>query len=187
MTAEEFYDWVHQPGNEDRFFELEEGEVVEMPPPGKLHGFVCANISFLLSVFARGRRKGYVCTNDSGVLVERDPDTVRGVDVTFYEDGKTAETMEQKYSIQPPVVAVEVISPGDRMNRTLRRIAELLNIGVQQVWLVAPQSGNLTIYREGCEPVVLTHDQELDASDILPGFRCRIAEFFDAPSSAGGA
>lgn len=41
MTAEEFYDWVHQPGNEDRLFELEEAEVVEMPPPRKLHGFVC--------------------------------------------------------------------------------------------------------------------------------------------------
>jgi Uma2 family endonuclease len=69
ITADEFYDFVHRQENRDRVFELERGEIVEMSRPGKLHGFVCANIVAILVVFARQRKKGYVCSNDTGVVV----------------------------------------------------------------------------------------------------------------------
>lgn len=184
MTAEEFFDWVHSPGNEDRFFELERGEVVEMPPPTTRHGFVCANISRLLGNFAVALRKGYVCTNDSGVIVERNPDTVRGVDVTYYEGNvQTVADVEPKYATVPPVLAVEVLSPSDRKTRTFRRVAELVRMGVKQVWLVDPEARTLAIYRAGAEPERLTAEHELDAREVLPGFRCPVAAFFDAPSA----
>jgi Uma2 family endonuclease len=183
MTADEFFDWVHTPENDGRFFELERGEVIEMPPPGKLHGFVCANISCIHWIYARQRKKGYVCSNDTGVIVERDPDTVRGVDVTFYEDAKTAADMEQKYAADPPVLAVEVVSPNDRTNRTLRRVAELLKIGVREVWVIDPQARDVSICRTGRNPEILSFDKELVTTEILPGFRGRVSEFFAAPGA----
>ena len=182
MTAGEFFAWVHLPENGDRCFELERGEVVEMPLPGKYHGFVCGNVSFLLSIFARQRAKGYVCTNDAGIIVEHDPDTVRGADVSFYEDSQTADNMERKYSAEPPVLAVEVMSPSDRINRTVRRVTQMLNMGVKQVWVVDPQARDVSIYRTGRDPEILTVEQELIASDILPGFRCLIGDFFNVPA-----
>src|SRR5205823_5635409 len=138
-----------------------------MPPPGKLHGFVCANISCLLWIYARQRKKGYVCSNDTGVIVEQDPDTVRGVDVTYYEDAKTAADMERKYAAEPPVLAVEVVSPSDRTNRTLRRVTELLKRGVQQVLVIDPQARDVSIFRRGRDPEILEFDQELVATEIL--------------------
>jgi len=48
MNAEQFYDWVHRPANYYRFFELERGEVIEMPPPGGVHGVVCGNTGEIL-------------------------------------------------------------------------------------------------------------------------------------------
>lgn len=45
ITATEFYDMVMQPENRGRHFELDRGEVIELPPPGKFHGFVCGNVS----------------------------------------------------------------------------------------------------------------------------------------------
>ena len=95
MTAEEFWDWVHRPENADRDFELVRGAVVEMTKPGKRHGFVCANVVAILYAFARQRKKGYVCSNDMGVLVEREPDSVRGPDVLFFEDAETIEQIER--------------------------------------------------------------------------------------------
>lgn len=92
MTAEEFWEFVQRPENQERRFELERGKIVEMPVPGKYHGFVCATIATLLMICARTRRNCYACSNDSGVLVERGPDTVRGPDVCFYEDGQTPES-----------------------------------------------------------------------------------------------
>ncbi|HRA89064.1 MAG TPA: Uma2 family endonuclease, partial [Planctomycetaceae bacterium] len=73
ITAEEFFQWVNQPDNRDRRFELHEGEVIEMPPAGKYHGFVCGNVAGILRNFSIQRGKGYVCTNDAGVIVGRDP------------------------------------------------------------------------------------------------------------------
>ena len=97
-----------------------------MPPPGKYHGFVCGNIAGILGDFACKRRKGYVCTNNAGILVEQDPDTVRGPDVTFYEDAQTTDDMDRQYAARPPLLAVEVSSPNDRINRTIRRITQML-------------------------------------------------------------
>src|SRR5579859_4269133 len=88
MTAEEFFEWSHQPENRDRLFELEEGEIVEMSLPGERHGVVCGNANGILWSFTRQRKKGYVCSNDTGLILERDPDTVRGADVALYEESK---------------------------------------------------------------------------------------------------
>ena len=118
MTAVEFFDWVHQPENRGRYFELERGEVVEMPPPGKYHGFVCGNVAGILRDYCIQNGRGYVCTNDAGVIVEQDPDTVRGPDVTFYDDDQTAADMERQYATVPPLLAVDVLSPNDRVNPT---------------------------------------------------------------------
>jgi Uma2 family endonuclease len=38
MTAEEFCDWVHQPEQDDKWFELVRGEVIELPSPTKPPG-----------------------------------------------------------------------------------------------------------------------------------------------------
>src|SRR4051812_4743289 len=97
LTAEEFFEWVHRPENRDKQFELERGEIVEMPPPGKYHGFVCGNIARILGNFAEQRKNGYPCSNDSGMIVEQGPDTVRGPDVSFSEDDQNADNMERKY------------------------------------------------------------------------------------------
>ena len=81
MTAEEFFDWVHRPENRDRRFELDEGEVVEMSRPGERHGTVCANVAWILGSYIRQVKKGNVVANDTGIILQRDPDSVKGPDV----------------------------------------------------------------------------------------------------------
>ena len=55
----------------DKTFELERGEIVEMPSPGELHGVVCFLIVHLLGKYLFQRLRGYLCTNDTGLLVAR--------------------------------------------------------------------------------------------------------------------
>src|SRR6266404_1789644 len=78
MTAEEFYDFVNEPRNRDRHFELEAGEVVKVSRPGDRHGSICAKSSYILVGYTLAIKRGHVTTNDTGIIVERDPDTVRG-------------------------------------------------------------------------------------------------------------
>jgi Uma2 family endonuclease len=181
MTAAEFYDWVNRPENQDRCFELERGGVVEMPPPSKYHGFVCGNVSRILGVYAAQRRKGYPCTNDAGVVVESEPDTVRGPDVSFYDDDQTADTMDRKFAEHPPRLVVEVLSPNDQTSKTNLRLSQFLKRGVPLVWLVDPEVRCVTVYRLNHHHLVLDETEELTGGEILPDFRCRVAEFFALP------
>jgi Uma2 family endonuclease len=142
---------------------------------------VCANIVAILVVFARQRKKGYVCSNDTGVVVENDPDTVRGPDVMFYEDAERYEDLEKQFGKSPPRLAVEVLSPNDRIGKVNRRVKEQLDFGAGLVWVVDPESRNVTVYPAGKECSVFEEAEEITGENVLPDFRCKVAEFFALP------
>jgi Uma2 family endonuclease len=186
MTAEEFYEWANRAENRDKHFELERGEVVEMSRPGKRHGLVCGNVARILGNFAAQRRKGYVCSNDTGVVVERGPDTVRGPDVLFFEDADQVEQVEEKYGEAPPLLAIEVLSPNDTHRKISDRVREQLRFGTRLVWILDPDARDVMVYRVGKQPstveeTLLKEDAELTGEDVLPDFRCRVSEFFALP------
>jgi Uma2 family endonuclease len=183
LTAEEFYDFCHLPENRDRNLELERGEVVEMSRPGEIHGYVCLNVGVILALYARQRKRGYACSNDTGVIWERDPDTVKGPDIVFYDQNRKLEEMEVKYPARAPKLAVEVRSPNDRWGKVQRRISQFLKWGTSVVWLVDPEERAVTVFRPNHLPQVLEEDEELTGGDELPDFRCKVAEFFAMPGA----
>lgn len=191
MNAEQFFAWCQRPENRDRHFELERGEVVEVSLPGERHGFVCLNVGAILQNFAFQRRKGYACSNDTGLVLERDPDTVRGPDLVFYDQVKRYDGLNPGYSKQPPTLAIEVLSPNDKWGKVTRRLTQFLEKGVLVVWLVDPEGRSVTVYRPNQFPQVFEGNDELLGDPDLPGFRCRVADFFylpgeeEAPGQAG--
>ena len=178
MTADEFFDFVHQPQNADRWFELVRGEVIELSSPTKPHGVVCMNVGFELTMFVRARKFGYVTSNDSGVILTHDPDTVRGPDVALYEDAAAWEELHPKYGEVPPILAVEVLSPNDRANRVLDKINDYLRTGVKLVWVIDPELRSVTVFAPGREPLAVTRDGELTGGDALPGLAVRVGDLF---------
>jgi Uma2 family endonuclease len=186
MTAEEFCDWVHLPENRDEWFELVRGEVIRLLPPKKPHGYVCANVARVVGNYTFERRKGSVTSNDSGVILERDPDTVRGPDVALYEDAGKFADLHPKYGEVPPRLAVEVLSPDDRAKYVTRKVTDYLENGVALVWLLDPEARTVTVYPADRAPYTLQPDAELTGEDVLPGFRCRVGDFFHLPEESGG-
>ncbi len=178
MTADEFYEWTHRPENRDRQFELEGGEVVEMSRPGERHCVVCGNASGILWTFTRHVKKGYICSNDMGLLLDRDPDTVRGPDVALYLESRKYDDLDLKYPERLPALIVEVLSPNDRFGKMQKRVRRFLEKGVPMVWLLDPESQTVTIYLPNQMPNTLEGDEEVTAENVLPGFRCKASEFF---------
>ena len=185
MTADEFFEWANRPENQDRFWELERGEVVEMQPPHKNHGRVCLKVGTILETYAARVGKGYPVSNDADFIVETDPDTVRGPDVSYYEDAQTADTMDRKYSTAPPRLAVEVLSPNDNANKVTKRVSQFLARGVALVWVIDPELRTVAVHHAAKLPRVLDENDELDGNDVLPDFRCRVAEFLALPGQSG--
>jgi len=181
LTADEFYEWCNKPENTERRFELVRGKVIEVPAPNKTHGVVCTNIIFALGLYIRQRFEGYITSNDSGTLLERDPDTVRGPDVAYFNDADSFAELHPKYGENPPILAVEVLSPSDRANRVLSKVEDYVNNGVQMVWLVDPDERTVRVFRPGLPSVTLSESQEIVGGDVLPGFSCKLSEFFLIP------
>lgn len=181
LTAEEFYEWANHPDNRDKYCELERGEIVEMSRPGKRHGLVCANVVGILRNYVIQRKKGYICSNDTGVIIERDPDTVRGPDVMLFEDATRIEDVSEKYGEKPPVLAVEVLSPNDTTGKVLRRIREQKRFGTPLIWVLDPDARNVVVCQPGKEDKVMEEKEELTGEDVLPDLRVRVIELFALP------
>jgi Uma2 family endonuclease len=181
LTAEDFYKWAHRPENRDKYCELERGEIVEMSRPGKRHGMICGNVTRILGNYAVQRKKGYVCSNDTGVVVERKPDTVRGPDILFFDDAMQVEQVEEKYGETPPLLAVEVLSPNDTTGKVMRRVREQKRFGTKLIWVLDPDACNVIVCQPGREDKIVEAEEELTGEDVLPDFRGRVAELFALP------
>lgn len=174
ITAAEFARMPDPPDGSKQ--ELVRGEVVTMPPTKGPHGFVQLNVGVILSGFVKANRLGWVVT-ESGTILERDPDTVRGPDVAFYSIARQPTIPEEWFEI-PPDLAVEVLSPSDRRGRVREKIREYLANGVRVVWLVDPDARTVTAYTGTLRGIEFDSTDTLDAADVLPGFSCRVADFF---------
>jgi Uma2 family endonuclease len=182
MTADEFVAWLDTVDNGDKVFELERGEIVEMPSPGELHGVVCGLVAYLLWRYIFQRGKGYLCTNDTGLLVEREPDTLRGPDIMLFDESRRLDQMSRKYTAHIPKLVVEVRSPNDQPTKMTRRVGQYLQRGVGLVWLVDPEVRSVTVCRADRFPRVLDEAEELTGEELLPDLRLRVAELFAVPA-----
>lgn len=78
-----------------------------------------------------------------------------------------------------PDIAAEVVSPGDHADELNAKVWEYLRGGVRLVWVVYPLSQQIHAYRPGSNQIrVYFAADELDAGDILPGFRTPLAPLF---------
>jgi Uma2 family endonuclease len=176
MTIEEFA--AIPP--DGRLRELVKGRVVEMNAPKPKHGFICSEIAGLLRDFVKPRKLGRVFTNDSGVITERDPDSLRGPDVGYYSFARVpAGKVPEGYYDVVPEIAFEVVSPKDVWARLLEKVAELLDAGVSVVCVADPRNETVQVHRTDL-PVEHKHgDDALTFPDVLPGFSCKVSQIFD--------
>lgn len=173
LTAEEF---LALPDN-DRRSELIAGRIIEMPPPGFRHGYVCSLIVRRIGRYLDQHDMGRLCSNDSGVITARVPDSVRGPDVVYYSyDRLPASESPEGYPDLAPDLTFDVKSPSESWNDLLTKVTELLRAGVDTVCLVDPDRQLAQVYRSQ-EPVrIVNADGVLEFPEILPGFRVTLAE-----------
>ncbi|MFV0446691.1 MAG: Uma2 family endonuclease [Planctomycetaceae bacterium] len=175
MTAEEFLTTaIAKKG----LCELVRGQVRESKYETALHGMVCANVACQLSNWSRRCRNGITIGNNPGIITERNPDTVRGPDLLWYRPLREPGLNEMDGWLEtPPVLCVEVLSPSDQWGDVLRKVAEYLKSGVEEVWILVLSGHRLHRYFQEAAPQVLEIDDTLTSS-CLPGFSAPVGEFF---------
>jgi Uma2 family endonuclease len=131
-----------------------------------------------LGNFVDDHQLGTTASNDTGFISERAPDSVRGLDVSFWSKERLPEAPEGYVEVAPDL-AVEVLSPEDRFSRLQRKIVEYLSRGVRLLWVIDPQDRSVGIYRPDQPlPRVLSENETLSGEDVVPGFSCLVRELF---------
>ena len=83
-----------------------------------------------------------------------------------------------------PDLAVEVVSPSDRLADVHVKIAEYFAAGTRLAWLVEPETRMVHVYRSPQEVEVVGTDEDLEGGDVLRRFRCPVRRLFSSvPSS----
>jgi Uma2 family endonuclease len=175
ITAEEFARMPDPPDGSQQ--ELVRGVIVTMPPPKAFHGVCCAKIVRRLGNFVDEHALGTICCNDTGFLMERDPDSVRRPDVSFWKRERLSKLPEEYIDI-PPDLIVEVVSPGDHYSRVQNKVRHYLSRGVPLIWVVDPEDRSATVYRPGIQGPMLTEGDTLSGEEALPGFSCLVRDLF---------
>jgi Uma2 family endonuclease len=175
MTADEL---LKLPRGKFRY-ELVKGELVTMSPAGSEHGAVIMNLAVPLGQYIKANKLGIAFGAETGFKLATDPDTVRAPDISFVRSERIPDTgIPISYWPGAPDLAVEVLSPGDTIAEVEEKIAEWLDAGASAVWVVSPKLRTITLYRSATDVVTLTEKDELSGQDVVPGFRCQVAEIF---------
>lgn len=160
--------------------ELVRGRIVEMNVPTPRHGQICVAIVEALAPHLRKSNRGQLVSNDGGILTARNPDTLRGADVSFYSyDRMPKGPMPTGYLRVVPEVVFEVLSVSDKWPEILAKTAEYLSAGVEVVCVLDPRNQSLQIYRTEAPAEVLTADDEFRLPAFFGELAVPVRSFFE--------
>jgi Uma2 family endonuclease len=159
-------------------YELIDGRLIHMPPPGDIHGAVQSNVVTQLKVQGEFRGLGRART-EVGLVLRRNPDRLTGPDAVFV----TAALLPLRRSPEGyletiPELVVEVRSPNDTGPEVQAKVDEYLAAGVRVVWVADPAVQTVTAYRPNQPVQVFGPADMLTVPDVIPGFQVPVADLF---------
>lgn len=168
--------------DDDQLYELAEGRLETMSLPGWEHGEIVSDLHLLIGNFVKVGKLGKVLAAETGFLLQRDPDTVRGPDVGFISQARIPENVDRrKHFPGAPDLAVEVISPSDAWTKVRKKIDEYLNAGTKLVWIIDPSAREVEVWRADRSRTWLKEADTLDGETVLPGFQLTVRDLFPQP------
>jgi Uma2 family endonuclease len=90
-------------------------------------------------------------------------------------DGRVADDFTE-----PPDIAIEIVSPGQRVNALVRRCVWYIDHGVHLALVVDADDESVLIFRRGQQPQVAREHDAVDLTDVLPGFDLSAEQIFAA-------
>ena len=161
-------------------YELDNGRLVAMSPPGHIHGQVEALIASALIQAGQKQGHGKVSCGETGILLWRNPDRVVGVDVAFIAAASLpARHSREGYLETIPELVVEVVSKNDTQPYIERKVGDYLRAGVRVVWVADPETRTLTEHRQDAQPRIYSADESVSLPELIPGFCLALKEVFD--------
>lgn len=167
--------------DDERRYELIEGELVLTPSPGFFHQYVAANTEAIL--------RAYVEKNGLGVVIIAPFDVVLAEDVVLQPDvlflsRERFHLLTEECLKGAPDLVVEVLSPSSGRRDRLKKSRLYFRHGVKEFWLVDPAAQTVEVFNAGEKGWLLSGaygPEDNLASLLLPGLEAPGAEIFRQP------
>ncbi len=169
---------------DDVLYELVDGRLVELNV-GTISSRVAGNVGKLLSNHCDSPLIAHVFPEHGYTCFPAKRNRMRRPDVSLIlADRMTPELFEEGFTLIRPDLAVEVISPNDVASDLGEKLDDYHAAGIPLLWIVYPEARRVHVFRWDGPPALLGPDDELTGEDVLPGFRCRVTDFFTGLPSA---
>jgi Uma2 family endonuclease len=172
LSAEEFDNY---PFEEDKRYELDEGELIEMTRPAYRHNRVLKNLIFFLEIYFRKNLLGEVLLSEN--LYALSPTIRRAPDAAIILGNRSEELADARVIGIIPDIAAEVLSPSETPRMINRKLKQYFAAGVKEVWLIHPEAREVEICTGAGVPDTLADGDSL-TSRLLPGFELSLQELF---------
>ena len=160
-------------------YELIDGHLVERHVSAKSSS-VAMTIGALLVGEARKTGEARVYGSDLTYdCFQQEGSRQRRGDVSLIRIARLADLEDDPgYMPIPADLVVEVLSPNDEGYQINRKVEAYLAAGFGLVWVVDPNARIAFIHRADGTVTKLHENDEITGETALPGFRCKVAEFF---------
>jgi Uma2 family endonuclease len=157
--------------------ELLEGKLVMSPVPAN-HSTVCGRLLILLGTFVQRHQLGEVYDSNAGFKLAAN--LLLSPDVAFVSAARRRKVLvaPDKFLRGAPDLAVEVLSPGDRLGQLHRKLDHYFAHGTRLAWLVNWKVEQVHIYTPDSIAALTRPQDVLTGGDVLPGFKCRLSRIF---------
>jgi len=179
MTAEEFFEWANRPENAQARMHVHRGQVF---PAFPYFGERLAVTSVLTDYVVR-RGRGEVSWLAEAVVFERDPLTAQMPDVMLFDPPSPRDDFPPRVTTdEVPLLMIELCGPlWSSSSRALQRATVAIEYGVGMVWHLIPDDRDLLVYLPRQSPKIFAVTDDLTGFDVLPDFRCKVADLFTLP------
>ena len=155
-------------------YEFVEGKLIPMAAAKIIHGKTSTKIITRLGIYVEEHELGELYTNETVFQLNN---RARKPDVAFVSTDRIPDNPWQEFD-GPPDLAVEVVSPTDKLKDIHEKAFEYLDAGTRLVWVVEPFSKTVMVYRSRTNIRTLTVNDVLTGEDVVEGFSCPVAEVF---------
>lgn len=168
----------------DVLFEVVNGERVEKPI-GVFEQYLAGILYFRLGEFCQANPIGRALVETTFAIPGRGNDRKPDVAFVSYQTWPKSRPIP-RVNAWPvaPDLAVEVVSPTDRMLDVFDKMHEYFRGGVKAVWLVLPNVDQVHCYTSPTAVRIFARTDDLTADPLFSGFRLPLSDLFPEPSDA---
>jgi Uma2 family endonuclease len=175
MTLDEF---LALPEDSETALEYDDGVVTQKVAPQYDHARLQSGIAQSINGAAEPRRQGLAVSELRFVV----PGWAPVPDVSYIRKERIKPESRRRFGkIEiPPDIAIEIVSPEQRVGDLLKKCLRYADVGIPLSLLVDPDDETIYAIRPGQPLRVLQGDDRIDLDDVLPGFDLTVRALFDS-------